>query len=76
MTILDGYDFDEVKEHVQLSANNHAKSESLLERLYQLLLWAVKETIDDLEEIKTWINRLSIMEVEEVDKIAIYLSRI
>ena len=60
--LLDGYDFDEVKEHVQLSANNHAKSDEATRRDFINcgVRWAERNEIDDLEEIKTWINRLFI----------------
>ena len=57
--LLDGYDFDEVKEHVQLSANNHAKSDEATRRDFINcgVRWAERNKIDDLEDIKTWINR-------------------
>ena len=71
--LLDGYDFDEVKEHVQLSANNHAKSDEATRRDFINcgVRWAERNSIDDLEEIKTWINRSEHQwKSKEVDKIA------
>ena len=71
--LLDGYDFDEVKEHVQLSANNHAKSDEATWRDFINcgVRWAERNSIDDLEEIKTWINRSEHQwKSKEVDKIA------
>tara|TARA_B100000965_G_scaffold339529_1_gene307233 strand:+ start:1240 stop:2277 length:1038 start_codon:yes stop_codon:yes gene_type:complete len=71
--LLDGYDFDEVKEHVQLSANNHAKSDEATRRDFINcgVRWAERNNIDDLEDIKTWVNRSEHQwKSKEVDKIA------
>ena len=71
--LKEGYDFDEVKEHVQLSANNHAKSDEATRRDFINcgVRWAERNSIDDLEEIKTWINRSEHQwKSKEVDKIA------
>ena len=71
--LKEGYDFDEVKEHVQLSANNHAKSDEATRRDFINcgVRWAERNSFDDLEEIKTWINRSEHQwKSKEVDKIA------
>mgnify|MGYP001221853148 FL=1 len=71
--LKDGYNFQEVKEHVQLSANNHAKSDESTRRdfINTGLRWAKRNKIDDLEEITKWVNRSEHQfRDKDVDKIA------
>ena len=71
--LKEGYDFDEVKEHVQLSANNHSQSDEATMRDFINcgVRWAERNHIDDLDEIIDWINRSEHQfKSKEVNKIA------
>tara|TARA_B100000131_G_C18031933_1_gene578814 strand:+ start:104 stop:1147 length:1044 start_codon:yes stop_codon:yes gene_type:complete len=71
--LKEGYDFQEVKEHVQLSANNHAKSDEATKRdfINTGVRWAERNNIDSIDEITNWIDRSEHQfKSKEVDKIA------
>ena len=71
--LKEGYDFDEVKEHVQLSANNHSQSDEATMRDFINcgVRWAERNHIDDLDEIIDWVNRSEHQfKSKEVNKIA------
>ena len=76
--LKDGYDFQSVKDHVQLSANNHARSDEASWRDYinTGVRWTEREAkngnvIDTIPAIIEWINLSEHQfKPKEVDKIA------
>ena len=71
--LKEGYDFQEVKEHVQLSANNHAKSDEATRRdfINTGVRWGERNNIDSIDEIVEWVNRSEHQfKTKDVDKIA------
>ncbi len=71
--LKEGYDFQEVKEHVQLSANNHAKSDEATRRdfINTGVRWAERNNVDSIDEIVEWVNRSEHQfKTKDVDKIA------
>ena len=77
-TLKDGYDFQDVKDHVQLSANDHphADEASRQDFINTGVKWTQREAlkgnvIDTIEPIKDWVNRSDHQFKErDVDKIA------
>ena len=57
--LKEGYSIDDVKEHVQLSANNSAKSDEHTKRdfINTGIKWAGRHNITDVVEIRDWVNR-------------------
>tara|TARA_Y100000589_G_scaffold74579_1_gene68065 strand:- start:867 stop:1889 length:1023 start_codon:yes stop_codon:yes gene_type:complete len=53
-----GFNYQEVKEHVQLSANNHARSDEATRRdfINTGIRWAQRNKVDDVNEVIKWIN--------------------
>ena len=76
--LKEGYDFQNVKDHVQLSANDHPKSDeaSRQDFITTGVKWTQREAskgnlIDTIEPIKDWVNRSNHQfKVKDVDKIA------
>ena len=71
--LKEGYDFQNVKDHVQLSANDHPQSDEASRRdfINTGLRWAKRNNITDLDLIIEWVNRSSHQFKEkDVDKIA------
>ena len=76
--LKEGFDFQDVKDHVQLSANNHPKSDeaSRQDFIATGVRWTKREAskgniIDTIDPIKDWVNRSDHQFKEkDVDKIA------
>jgi len=76
--LKEGYDFQDVKDHVQLSANDHPKSDeaSRQDFIATGVRWTKREStkgniIDTIDPIKEWVNRSEHQFVpKDVDKIA------
>ena len=76
--LKEGYDFQDVKDHVQLSANDHPKSDeaSRQDFIATGVRWTKREStkgniIDTIDPIKEWVNRSEHQFKEkDVDKIA------
>ena len=71
--LKEGYDFQNVKDHVQLSANDHPQSDEASRRdfINTGLRWAKRNDITDLDLIIDWVNRSDHQFKEkDVDKIA------
>ena len=76
--VKEGYDFQDVKDHVQLSANDHPQSDeaSRQDFINTGVKWTKREAqkgnvIDIIEPIKDWVNRSDHQFKErDVDKIA------
>jgi len=72
-TLKKGYDFQDVKEIVQLSANDHPNSDEATRRdfINTGVRWAERHNIDDLKEIRSWVMKSNHQFKEkDVDKIA------
>ena len=71
--LKEGHDFQNVKDHVQLSANDHPQSDEASRRdfINTGLRWAKRNGITDLDLIIEWVNRSSHQFKEkDVNKIA------
>ena len=76
--LKEGFDFQDVKDHVQLSANDHPKSDeaSRQDFIATGVRWTKREStkgniIDTIDPIKEWVNRSEHQFKEkDVDKIA------
>ena len=76
--LKEGFDFQDVKDHVQLSANDHPKSDeaSRQDFISTGVRWTKREStkgniIDTIDPIKNWVNRSEHQFKEkDVDKIA------
>ena len=57
--LKEGFDMEDVKEHVQLSANNSARADEHTKRdfINTGLRWAERYGIEDLDKIIEWVNR-------------------
>ena len=57
--LKEGFDMEDVKEHVQLSANNSARADEHTKRdfINTGLRWAERHGIEDLDKIIEWVNR-------------------
>ena len=57
--LKEGFDMRDVKEHVQLSANNSARADEHTKRdfINTGLRWAERHGIEDLDKIIEWVNR-------------------
>ncbi len=57
--LKEGFDMKDVKEHVQLSANNTARADEHTKRdfINTGLEWAKRHSIKDLDKIIEWVNR-------------------
>jgi len=57
--LKEGFDMEDVKEHVQLSANNSARADEHTKRdfINTGLKWAERHNIEDLDKIIEWVNR-------------------
>ena len=77
-SLKEGYDFQDVKDHVQLSANDHPNSDeaSRQDFINTGVRWTQREaakgnTIDTIDPIKNWINSSSHQfKPKDIDKIA------
>ena len=72
-TLKKGYDFQDVKEIVQLSANDHPISDEATRRdfINTGVRWAERHNIDDLKKIRSWVMKSNHQFKEkDVDKIA------
>ena len=72
-TLKKGYDFQDVKEIVQLSANDHPNSDEATRRdfINTGVRWAERHNIDDLKKIRSWVMKSNHQFKEkDVDKIA------
>ena len=72
-TLKKGYDFQDVKEIVQLSANDHPNSDEATRRdfINTGVRWAERHNIDDLKKIRSWVmNSNHQFKEKDVDKIA------
>lgn len=71
--LKEGYTVEDVKDHVQLSANDHPKSDEASRRdfINTGLRWAKRNNINDLDAIIEWVNRSDHQfKTKDVDKIA------
>ena len=76
--LKEGFDFQDVKDHVQLSANDHPKSDeaSRQDFIATGVRWTKREAtkgniIDTIDPIKEWVNRSEHQfKTKDVDKIA------
>tara|TARA_B100001996_G_scaffold134398_1_gene102303 strand:- start:85 stop:1107 length:1023 start_codon:yes stop_codon:yes gene_type:complete len=71
--LMEGYNFEDVKDHVQLSANDHPQSDEASRRdfINAGLRWAKRNNINDLDAIIEWVNRSEHQfKTKDVDKIA------
>lgn len=71
--LKEGFNFQDVKDHVQLSANDHPKSDEASRRdfINTGLRWAKRNNINDLDAIIEWVNRSEHQfKTKDVDKIA------
>ncbi len=57
--LKEDFDMEDVKEHVQLSANNSARADEHTKRdfINTGLEWAKRHSIEDLDKIIEWVNR-------------------
>jgi len=72
-SLKEGYDFQDVKEIVQLSANDHPNSDESTRRdfINTGVRWAERHNIDDLNTIRSWVMKSSHQfKDKDVDKIA------
>ena len=57
--LKEDFDMEDVKEHVQLSANNSARADEHTKRdfINTGIAWAKRHSIEDLDKIIEWVNR-------------------
>ena len=72
-TIKEGYDFQDVKDHVQLSANDHPQADEASRRdfINTGLKWAQRNNVTELDAVRDWVNRSDHQfKTRDVDNIA------